>query len=255
LAVVIVRSLQGGQVDDFTVKLFQRWGVGQDQKKNGVMLLVALDDRKARIEVGYGLEPILPDALAGRILREQLFPAFKQKQYGPGLSAAVNRIAEIVERGEPAPPEAQGIPLDGLACLLPFLVMFSSLPALIIGRSLRDGKIGPVFFLLIFVGFPYLFAAFAGTPWWAYLVLAGFNVAAIAYGYRTDWFDWRPRGNSRQSGRRLSDGWQWGDYSSGGGSWGGGSSWSGGGFSGGGGGSWGGFGGGSSGGGGASGGW
>ena len=103
LAVVVLRSLQGGEVDDFTEKLFQQWGVGQADKKNGVMLLVALDDRKARIEVGYGLEPVLPDALAGRILQQQLFPAFKQQQYGSGLTAAVNRIAEIVEKNEPAP--------------------------------------------------------------------------------------------------------------------------------------------------------
>ena len=66
------------------------------------MLLVAVDDRKARIEVGYGLEPILPDALAGRVLDEKLFPSFKKHRYAEGLNLAVNRIAEIIERGEPA---------------------------------------------------------------------------------------------------------------------------------------------------------
>ena len=71
------------------------------------MLLVAIGDRKARIEVGYGLEPILPDALAGRVLAEQLYPAFKQQRYAQGLTQAVSRIAAIVERGEPAPPEAR----------------------------------------------------------------------------------------------------------------------------------------------------
>ncbi len=107
LAVVILPSLEGGQVDDFTNKLFARWGVGQKGKNNGVMLLVAIRDRKARIEVGYGLEPILPDALAGRVLDEQLYPAFKQQRYAQGLTQAVSRIAGIVERGEPAPPEAR----------------------------------------------------------------------------------------------------------------------------------------------------
>src|SRR3954471_15955911 len=103
LAVVTLKSLEGGQIDDFAVKLFKKWGIGQKDKKNGILLLVAIQDRKARIEVGYGLEPILPDALAGRILNEQLFPAFKQKRYADGLTAAVNRIIEIIERNEPAP--------------------------------------------------------------------------------------------------------------------------------------------------------
>ena len=102
-ALVTLQSLEGGQIDDFTNKLFAKWGVGEKGKNNGVMLLVAIKDRKARVEVGYGLEPILPDALAGRVLDEQLFPAFKQQRYVRGLSQAVNRIAEIIERGEPAP--------------------------------------------------------------------------------------------------------------------------------------------------------
>src|SRR5207302_2899294 len=63
LAVVTLKSLEGGQIDDFAVKLFQRWGIGDKDKKTGILLLVAVQDRKARIEVGYGLEPILPDAL------------------------------------------------------------------------------------------------------------------------------------------------------------------------------------------------
>ncbi len=102
--VVIVKSLEGGQIDDFTSKLFSRWGVGEKGKNNGLMLLVALEDRKARIEAGYGLEPILPDALAGRVIDEQLFPAFQRQQYATGLEAAVSRIAQIIERGEPAAP-------------------------------------------------------------------------------------------------------------------------------------------------------
>ena len=104
LAVVTLKSLEGGQIDDFAVKLYKRWGIGQKGKDNGVLLVVAIDDRNAHIEVGYGLEPILPDALAGRVLSEQLFPAFRQKRYAEGLTAAVNRVAEIIE--QPAAPAA-----------------------------------------------------------------------------------------------------------------------------------------------------
>src|SRR6185437_11437725 len=87
---------------------FKQWGIGQKDQKNGILLLVAIQDRKARIEVGYGLEPILPDALAGRILNGQLFPAFKQQRYADGLTAAVNRIIEIMEKNEPAPANLRG---------------------------------------------------------------------------------------------------------------------------------------------------
>ena len=104
-ALVTLQSLEGGQIDDFTVRLFNKWGVGEKGKNNGVMLLVAIQDRKARIEVGYGLESILTDAQADRILKEQLFPSFKQQHYAEGLSLAVEQIAEIIEGGETAPPQ------------------------------------------------------------------------------------------------------------------------------------------------------
>ena len=96
IAVVAVPSLDGGEVDDFTNRLFQKWRVGKKGKDNGVMILAAIQDRKARIEVGYGLESVLPDAMAGRILREQMFPLFKQGRYADGLTAAVQEVARTV---------------------------------------------------------------------------------------------------------------------------------------------------------------
>ena len=96
IAVVAVSSLDGGEVDDFTNRLFQKWRVGKKGKDNGVMILAAIQDRKARIEVGYGLEGVLPDALAGRILREQMFPLFKQGRYDAGLERAVRIVAATV---------------------------------------------------------------------------------------------------------------------------------------------------------------
>ena len=110
LSVVTVTSLEGGQIDDFTNKLFNRWGIGQKGKNNGVLILVAVQDRKARIEVGLGLESILPDALAARILREQLFPSFRQGRYAEGLIATVSRVSEIIESGQPASTVTTGVP-------------------------------------------------------------------------------------------------------------------------------------------------
>jgi len=255
LAVVTLDSLEGGQIDDFAVKLFKRWGIGQKGKDNGVLLLVALKDRKARIEVGYGLEPVLPDALAGRILDEELFPAFRKERYADGLLAAARRIAGIVERNEPARKGAEGFPWgpDAPAWLgwaLPlFLGVFVGLGAFFLGAGLG----ARVAFLILwgagFGGIPLGMAALASRA--AFTGLGLFGLALLALGFvtgRKNPKSFRQGGRRRSYGYSSSSAWIWGatsGRSSGGG-------WSSGGFSSGGGG---GFGGGSSGGGGASGGW
>ena len=78
LAIVILESLQGRQIEDVANKLFKSWGVGQKGRDNGVLLLVAMNERAMRIEVGYGLEPVLPDILAGRIIDNDLRPRFQR---------------------------------------------------------------------------------------------------------------------------------------------------------------------------------
>ena len=101
VVVVTLPSLDGGQIDDFSIRLAERWEIGQKGRDSGVLLLAAIEDRKARIEVGYGLEGVIPDGLSGRILREEVFPRFKQHHYGEGLNAAATRIVSLIasERG------------------------------------------------------------------------------------------------------------------------------------------------------------
>jgi len=249
LAVVLLDSLEGGQVDDFAVKLFKQWGIGQKGENNGVLLLVAIKDRKARIEVGYGLEPILPDALAGRILSEQLFPEFKQKKYADGLQATVERLADIIEKKEPPPANLRQAdsPLSVFAIVL-VLSLFVAIGSFALGVSLNQppGCLVPPVFVLI----PFLIGCAIAFPW-APLV-------HVPLGLLMAWLGWKVRQDNRRRPRRRSSGnwtetspdwntWSWGNSSFG-------SDWSGGGFSGGGS-SWGGFSGGSSGGGGASGSW
>ncbi len=96
IAVVTLRSLEGGDVVEFAGKLFEKWGLGEKGKNNGVLLLASIDDRKLRIEVGYGLEGAINDAKAGRILDEQLIPGFKEQQYGAGLYNATVALAALV---------------------------------------------------------------------------------------------------------------------------------------------------------------
>jgi uncharacterized protein len=244
LAVVILQSLEGGQIDDFTNKLFAKWGVGQKGKNNGVMLLVAIRDRKARTEVGYGLEPILPDALAGRVLDEQLYPAFKQQQYAQGLTQAVSRIAGIIERGEPAPPEARRREMRAGDRAVPtlFLAVFVAVGFSAIGAALGSRQVFPAVWGTFFGGIPMFMAWMASGL--AFSLLAVLAAVMLVVGWKMAHLV----GPGNLARKNWASSWTWG-----GSGWGGNSSggFGGGGFSGGGGG----FGGGCSGGGGASGGW
>lgn len=92
VVVVIVPSLDGLTVEAYTLNLAQRWGVGDKQKDNGVVLLVAPNERKVRIEVGYGMEPDLTDAQAGRIIRNVIIPHFRNQQMQEGILAGTNAV-------------------------------------------------------------------------------------------------------------------------------------------------------------------
>lgn len=94
-AVVILPSVPDGDIETYSTGLFRERGFGDKQMNNGVMLLISMNDRKARIEVGYGLEGAINDAKAGRILDEQLIPAFRQGKYNEGILAAYESLIQI----------------------------------------------------------------------------------------------------------------------------------------------------------------
>ena len=96
IAVVTVPSLDGMTVEDYAVGLFKAWGIGKKGSDNGVLILVCPAERKMRIEVGYGLEGVLPDGLSGEVIRQQFTPAFKDGNYSRGILEGVGRISEIV---------------------------------------------------------------------------------------------------------------------------------------------------------------
>lgn len=98
IAVVTVRSLEGLSVEDYAIGLARKWGVGDKQKNNGVVLLVAPNERKSRIEVGYGLEADLTDSQAGIITRDNMIPYFKQGRMADGIVAGVSGI--VLELGD-----------------------------------------------------------------------------------------------------------------------------------------------------------
>ena len=99
LVVVTVKSLEGEDLNECASRLFEAWGIGKKNEENGVLFLIASDERLMRIEPGYGLEPILPDAEAGRILDTYVVPAFKMEEYDKGISEGTEAIIKAV-RGE-----------------------------------------------------------------------------------------------------------------------------------------------------------
>lgn len=95
MALVTIPSLQGEPIEDVANTMARAWGVGQKGKNEGILLLLAIQNRRSRLEVGYGLEPILPDGLDGSILRE-MRPALRQGSYGEALIAAAQTIGSAI---------------------------------------------------------------------------------------------------------------------------------------------------------------
>lgn len=104
-----IPSLEGEDIDSYAVRVFEDWGVGRASTDDGVLLVAAIEDRQLRIEVGYGLEGVIPDIVAGRIIREQIAPAFQQGAYAQGLMAAATQLMQRIEGEDlPAPERFEG---------------------------------------------------------------------------------------------------------------------------------------------------
>lgn len=99
ISVVTIQNLQGDTIENFAVELFKQWGIGKKGKDNGVLVLVALQDRKMRIEVGYGLEGTLTDAQSSWIINDIMKPAFRENNYYKGIDGAVDKIIYSLNGG------------------------------------------------------------------------------------------------------------------------------------------------------------
>ena len=115
IAVLIIPSLQGDVLEEYSLNVLRTWGIGQKDKNNGVLLLVALDDHKLRIEVGYGLEGALTDARSSQIIRNDITPLFKQSKYYEGISLGLSQIIKAVHNeyvASPEPKQSKHIPFE-----------------------------------------------------------------------------------------------------------------------------------------------
>lgn len=96
VVVVTVKDFSGTYIEDYAVKLFEKWGIGKKDKDNGLLILVSKEQRQSRIEVGYGLEGVLTDAITGRIQDEKMIPSFKNDDYTTGINNGVDTVIQIV---------------------------------------------------------------------------------------------------------------------------------------------------------------
>jgi len=224
IAVLMVPSTQPETVEQYAVRVQESWKLGRKGVDDGVLLLVAKNERRLHIEVGYGLEGILPDAIAKRIIEDDIVPRFKAADFYGGIRAGVDRIMRVVE-GEKLPPpiarshpRAEGFPTQWIIPGLFVAFIFGGVLKALLGRVVGSGVVAGV----------------AGIAGWALFgtLIAGFVMGIVVFMLLL------------LGG--MSSGGRWGSGGYGGGWSGGGGFGGGGGFSGGGG---------SSGGGGASGSW
>ena len=166
IAVVTISSLDGDTIENYANELFNEWGIGKKGKDNGVLILISKDDRKMRIEVGYGLEPSLTDAQSFWIINKVMAPAFKQENYYQGVNGALDKIIAAIG-GEKIPSEENSggdISLTGMAEFLSsFFNVFSFIPI--------------IWVVVIILG-----AIFGKTKsWWAGGVFGGIIALVVSF--------------------------------------------------------------------------
>ncbi|MBI2092837.1 MAG: TPM domain-containing protein [Deltaproteobacteria bacterium] len=162
IAVVTIPSLDGEPIENYAVKLFEKWGIGKKNEDNGLLLLVAPSERQMRIEVGYGLEPYINDALAGRIIRETVVPHFAAGNFPLGVLNGVVEIISIISK-------RSGVEFDPAAA---GSISNAELYHVKIDSAKKESFFGKIA-KLIFLFFVILF--FIRHPWLALLFFSNFG--------------------------------------------------------------------------------
>jgi uncharacterized protein len=225
IAVLIVPTTQPESIEEYSIRVADAWKVGRAEPDDGVILLVAKNDRAVRIEVGTGLEGALPDVIASRIISQVIVPHFREGDFSGGINAAITRIIAVIE-GEPLPePErrSERQAPRGIGNALPILLMF-----VFIGSGILRSMLGRV-------GGAGATAGLAGLLMWILTSVMTISVVAAVLAFLFSLFTGGTGGGGRGWSNRRGGWGGWGG-GFGGGGFGGGGGWSGGGggFSGGG---------------------
>jgi len=212
VAVATVESLEGISIEEYAARLFREWGIGQAALDNGVLVLVAPTEREIRIEVGYGLEPILPDALASAIIRDDFLPGFREGDVEAGLLRGVARVADVVRKKQVLTPEQLEMLNSSSKPTLFGWMLFGGLfllwmsavgmSALMFAEALKFKQGPSLLFSLVAIG------VFAGVPMAFFarsaVVILPTALAVGLWGYRR-----RAPPLLRSSRRPASEGWDW----------------------------------------------
>ncbi|MBI4617026.1 MAG: TPM domain-containing protein [Planctomycetes bacterium] len=228
IAIFTLKSLEGKEtIEGYANRVFNTWGLGSAKNNNGVLVLLAVEDRAARIEVGRGLEGRLTDILSMRIL-EEAKPSFREGKWHAGLDLVSEKVVLAV-RGEykAEPAEFPAFPgpdpwfdrIAGAACLIVTLLILGFIFAAMTSEMLVPGLIvsGLVYPWALGGAINAMFGTHLVAPWGAVTVLLtlvlfgglGFILRKRKRGWKTWWF-----GEKGRSGGRRSSGWSWGSSSS-----------------------------------------
>jgi uncharacterized protein len=174
IAVLIVPTTQPETIEQYAIRVADAWKLGRKGVDDGAVLVVATDDRALRIEVGYGLEGVMPDAVAKRIIDEVIVPRFKAGDLAGGIAAGVERMIGVVE-GEPLPPPQPKPPVGGLREIGPLAIT-----GLFIGLPILAGILRTMFGRLGGAG---IAAGIAGVLGWVVVgsLLVGLIIAVFAF--------------------------------------------------------------------------
>ena len=231
MAVLTIPSLEGEVLEEYSFRVAETWGLGREEQDDGLLLLIARDDRKMRFEVGYGLEGDLTDAQAGRILNNILRPAFRAGEFGDGIEAGVDAVVGTLQGMDVIPPDTVASPANDISdAPILFQVFFLGIFLLVVGTFSMAALFGSgcqSWFLWLFL-----------TPFWsAFPMVIDPRVGAIC---GITWFIGCPIVKlilgKTDMGKRFLDAYPTlGTFGSSGGGWSGGGGGFSGGFSGGGG--------------------
>jgi uncharacterized protein len=235
IAVLTVPTLDGESIEEYAVTVFEAWKLGKKGKDNGVLIIVVPNDRRMRIEVGYGLEGILTDLVAGRIIRNGMAPRFKAGDYDGGVEAGVKSVLDVLEKGE-APDTGSdeafrkegspGFHLDTPDLPLTERILFGAFIFGIIGLFTVIGILTPGagWFLYLFLTpfwamFPIVVVGTKGSLILLITYLIMFPVAKLVLS-KTNWYqkareDLRTKGRASIGGFTVSSGRSGGSWSSG----------------------------------------
>jgi uncharacterized protein len=248
IAVLTIPTLDGESIEDYAVRVFKSWKLGQKDKDNGVLIVVVPNDRRMRIEVGYGLEGTLTDATAGRIIQHIMTPKFKNGDYEGGIADGASAVMEVLEGGK-LPDSAVNadkgqnsdfFEMEGPELSIQERILLGAFIFGIIGLFTVIGIVMPgagwflYFFLIPFwASFPMVILGVGGAYFCLITYLIGFPVIKF-FVRKTDWYkkadlDLRTKGHASIGGFSFSSSSSGSSWSSGGSSFSGGGGSSGGG--------------------------